>query len=143
MRAIKLILTLLIFVSFTFAKAQNKEKQIITAVEFTTDKIILNKKHAFNYARVENDFIIKNLDGKILISGKITPEGNNKFSTTIYFIDLEEQFYNEKIISRNDLIFALCENNVITKKFDLDIEKLKLFIKNYNQFEEAPLAADE
>jgi hypothetical protein len=143
MKSTKLILTLLLFVSFTFAQAQKKEKQIITAVEFTTDKIILNKKHAFNYARVQNDFTIRDLDGKILITGKITPEGNNKFSTRIYFLDSEEQFYNEKIIGRNDLIFALCENNVITKKFELDTEKLKLFIQNYNQLEDPPLAVDE
>lgn len=142
MKANKLILTLLLVVNFTLAQAQKKEKQIITSVEFTADKIILNKKHAFNYARNDNHFEIIDLKGKVVIDGNIKSLGDGKFSSQVNFIDLNEYFYNEKIIGRNDLIFALCENNVITKKFELDTEKLRLFIKKYNQLEDSPPVAD-
>ncbi len=131
----KKILFLSIFIlSFLNLKAQeSKEVQIITAVELKADKIILNNKTAYNYSRNGNDFLISNLDGKELIKGSITSHGNGKFSSIITFVTVGKEFSNEKIIGRKEIIFALCENNVIKDNFEIDEAKLTLFFEKYNE----------
>lgn len=120
--------------SFINLSAQKKDKeQIITAVKFETDKIILNNKPAFNYSKTYNYFTISDLDGKELITGDITPLGDNKFSSVITFVTFGKKFSNAKIVGRNDLIFALCENNVFTKDFKINEEKLNAFFEKYNE----------
>ena len=131
----KKILFLSIFIlSFLNLKAQeSKEVQIITAVELKADKIILNNKTAYNYSRNGNDFLISNLDGKELIKGSITSHGNGKFSSIITFVTVGKEFSNEKIIGRKEIIFALCENNVIKDNFEIDEAKLTKKKKKYNE----------
>ena len=131
----KKILFLSIFIlSFLNLKAQeSNEVQIITAVELKADKIILNNKTAYNYSRNGNDFLISNLDGKELIKGSITSHGNGKFSSIITFVTVGKEFSNEKIIGRKEIIFALCENNVIKDNFEIDEAKLTLFFEKYNE----------
>ena len=131
----KKILFLSIFIlSFLNLKAQeSKEVQIITAVELKADKIILNNKTAYNYSRNGNDFLISNLDVKELIKGSITSHGNGKFSSIITFVTVGKEFSNEKIIGRKEIIFALCENNVIKDNFEIDEAKLTLFFEKYNE----------
>ena len=131
----KKILFLSIFIlSFLNLKAQeSKEVQIITAVELKADKIILNNKTAYNYSRNGNDFLISNLDGKELIKGSITSHGNGKFSSIITFVTVGKEFSNDKIIGRKEIIFALCENNVIKDNFEIDEAKLTLFFEKYNE----------
>ena len=131
----KKILFLSIFIlSFLNLKAQeSKEVQIITAVELKADKIILNNKKTNNYSRNGNDFLISNLDGKELIKGSITSHGNGKFSSIITFVTVGKEFSNEKIIGRKEIIFALCENNVIKDNFEIDEAKLTLFFEKYNE----------
>ena len=115
-------------------KAQeSKNVQIITAVKLEADKIILNNKTAYNYTRNGNDFLISNLDGKELIKGSITSLGNGKFSSIITFVTIGKEFSNEKIIGRKEIIFALCENNVIKENFEFDEIKLTLFFEKYNE----------
>lgn len=49
----KTLLITLLFLAFINLSAQEKDKeQIITAVKFETDKIILNNKPAFNYSKL-------------------------------------------------------------------------------------------
>ncbi|REG90833.1 hypothetical protein [Flavobacterium aquicola] len=131
----KRILLLSIFIlSFANLTAQeSKEDQIITAIELKADKIILNNKTAYNYSRNGNDFLISNLDGKELIKGSITSHGNGKFSSIITFITSGKKFSNEKIIGRQEIIFALCENNVIKDNFEIDEAKLTMFFEKYNE----------
>jgi hypothetical protein len=131
----KKILFFTIFIlSFTNLKAQeSKDVQIITAVKLEADKIILNNKTAYNYTRNGNDFLISKLDGKELIKGSITSLGNGKFSSIITFVTIGKEFSNEKIIGRKEVIFALCENNVIKENFELDEAKLNLFFEKYNE----------
>jgi hypothetical protein len=131
----KKILFFAIFIlSFVNLKAQeSKDVQIITAVKLEADKIILNNKTAYNYTRNGNDFLISKLDGKELIKGSITSLGNAKFSSIITFVTIGKEFSNEKIIGRKEVIFALCENNVIKENFELDEAKLKLFFEKYNE----------
>jgi hypothetical protein len=131
----KKILFFAIFIlSFTNLKAQeSKDAQIITAVKLEADKIILNNKTAYNYTRNGNDFLISKLDGKELIKGSITSLGNGKFSSIITFVTVGKEFSNEKIIGRKEVIFALCENNVIKENFELDEAKLNLFFEKYNE----------
>jgi hypothetical protein len=131
----KKILFFAIFIlSFVNLKAQeSKDVQIITAVKLEVDKIILNNKTAYNYTRNGNDFLISKLDGKELIKGSITSLGNAKFSSIITFVTIGKEFSNEKIIGRKEVIFALCENNVIKENFELDEAKLKLFFEKYNE----------
>ena len=137
MKTLKLLFTLVAFIGVVSSTyAQKKKKQIITEVEFTTDKIILNNKHAFDYVKDRNYFEIKNLQGETLITGQIKSTDEKTFTSIINFLTLKEQFSNKKIVGRNELIFALCENNVITKDFKLDNDKLELFIKDYNELEE-------
>ena len=65
----KTLLITLLFLAFINLSAQEKDKeQIITAVKFETDKIILNNKPAFNYSKLSNYFTISDLDGKELIT---------------------------------------------------------------------------
>ena len=131
----KKILFFAIFIlSFTNLKAQeSKDAQIITAVKLEADKIILNNKTAYNYTRNGNDFLISKLDGKELIKGSITSLGDGKFSSIITFVTIGKEFSNEKIIGRKEVIFALCENNVIKENFELDEAKLRLFFEKYNE----------
>lgn len=131
----KRILLLSIFIlSFVNLTAQeSKQDQIITAIELKADKIILNNKTAYNYSRNGNDFLISNLDGKELIKGSITSHGNGKFSSIITFITSGKKFSNEKIIGRQEIIFALCENNVIKDNFEIDEAKLTIFFEKYNE----------
>ena len=131
----KKILFFVIFIlSFANLKAQeSKDVQIITAVKLEADKIILNNKIAYNYTRNGNDFLISKLDGKELIKGSITSLGDGKFSSIITFVTIGKEFSNEKIIGRKEVIFALCENNVIKENFELDEAKLNLFFEKYNE----------
>ncbi len=127
------IVTLLTYTSVIVA--QKKEEQIITAVEFTKEDIVLNNKIAFKYSKEGNRFEIFDLNNKSLIVGNIKSIGNGKFSSIIVFQTLGQQFSNSRIIGRNDLIFALCENNVFTKDLDINEDKLKEFIKRYNELD--------
>lgn len=130
----RLILISLLALSFAIANAQkSKGKQIITEVKLDSDKVILNNKLAYNYTRNENDFIISDLKGKELIKGSITSLGNGKFSSIITFVTVGKDFSNSKIIGRQQLIFALCENNVIKEDFTIDEEKLTAFLEKYNE----------
>lgn len=131
----KRILLFSIFIlSFVNLKAQESKKvQIITAIKLEADKIILNDKLAYNYTRNGNDFLISNLDGKELIRGSITSHGNGKFSSIITFVTVGKEFSNKKIIGRQEIIFALCENNVIRDNFEIDEAKLALFFEKYNE----------
>jgi len=131
------ILVLFSLVIFTnnISFAQKKEKQIIEAVSFETNKIILNKKPAYNYIKDGNNFTISNLDNQEIIKGQINSIGNEKFSSIITFLTSGKKFSNEKIIGRNDLIFALCESNVIKENFEIDESRLNSFIEKYNQLE--------
>ena len=131
----KKILFFAIFIlSFANLKAQeSKDVQIIKAVKLEADKIILNNKTAYNYTRNGNDFLISKLDGKELIKGSITSLGDGKFSSIITFVTIGKEFSNEKIIGRKEVIFALCENNVIKENFELDEAKLNLFFEKYNE----------
>jgi hypothetical protein len=131
----KKILFFAIFIlSFANLKAQeSKDVQIITAVKLEADKIILNDKTAYNYTRNGNDFLISKLDGKELIKGSITSLGDGKFSSIITFVSIGKEFSNAKIIGRKEVIFALCENNVIKANFELDEAKLILFFEKYNE----------
>jgi hypothetical protein len=130
----KSLLILILLLSFINSNAQeSEEKQIITAVKFETDKIILNNKPAFNYSKVYNYFTISDLDGTELINGEITALGENKFSSVITFVNFEKKFSNATIVGRNDLIFKLCENNVITEDFKIDEAKLTAFFEKYNE----------
>lgn len=133
MKYLRLLLIATAIIISAPALAQKKEKQIITAVGFKEDSIILNNKVAFKYLKTGNDFTISDLEGNEIIKGSITSLGNNKFTSIITFIKIDKQFSNTKIIGRNDLIFAMCENNVITKNFDIDIDKLNDFIEKYNE----------
>ena len=122
----KTLLITMLLLSFINLSAQEKdEEQIITAVKFETDKIILNNKPAFNYSKVYNTFTISDLDGKELITGDITALGENNFSSVITFVTFDKKFSNAKIVGRNDLIFALCKNNVFTEDFKINEEKRK------------------
>ncbi|MDN3673606.1 hypothetical protein QWY99_11125 [Flavobacterium branchiarum] len=128
-----LIITILLL-SFINLNAQtSKEEQIITAIKLETDKIILNDKLAYNYSRNNNDFIISDLDGKELIKGSITSLGDGNFSSILTFVTIGKEFSNAKIIGRQEIIFALCNNNVITKNFKIDKKKLRLFFEKYNE----------
>ncbi len=130
----KILLFSIFILSFANLKAQeSKEVPVITAIKLEVDKIILNDKLAYNYTRNGNDFLISNLDGTELIKGSITSQGNGKFSSIITFVTVGKEFSNEKIIGRKEIIFALCENNVIKENFEIDEAKLTLFFEKYNE----------
>ena len=131
MKKIKLLFILLIFVT-NILSAQKKEKQTITDVSFKGTEIILNKKHAFNYQKDGNHFSILTLDDQKIIEGDISSLGDGKFSSLITFLP-DRKFSNEKIIGRNQLIFALVEKNVFNKDFSINGENLDEFFKEYNQ----------
>lgn len=114
--------------------SKKQDKQIITKVNFPKDNlniIILNDKHAFNYIKNENYFEILNLNNEKLITGNIFWE-DEKWKSNIEFKTLNKSFSNSKIISRNELIFTLAESNVITENFELDSEKLLVYIEKFN-----------
>lgn len=130
----KKVLLLIFVLSFANVIAQkSRESQIITAIKLEADKIILNNKLAYNYNRNGNDFVISNLDGKELIKGSITAQGNGKFSSIITFLTIGKEFSNKKIIGRQEIIFALCENNIIKDNFEIDETKLTKFFEKYNE----------
>ncbi|MFB9079969.1 hypothetical protein ACFFLS_08770 [Flavobacterium procerum] len=134
MRVIKItILLFAIVFSTNLLSAQEKEEQIIKAISFEKGEIILNNKIAFFYLKDGNNFSISDLKNKEVISGQINSVGNGKFSSIITFIASDKKFSNERIIGRNDLIFALAENNVIKEDFRIDEVKLASFIEKYNQ----------
>jgi hypothetical protein len=112
--------------------AQKKSNPDITQVEFEESKIILNKKHAFNYYKEGNDFIISDLNDNQVIMGTVTPIGNKKFTSKFYFVTIGKEFHNKEIIGRNDLIMALCQYNVINKKLEIDNKKLEAFVEANN-----------
>ena len=128
-----ILITILLLLFISLNAQETEKKQIITAVKFETDKIILNNKPAFNYSKVQNYFTISTLDGKELIKGTITALGDNKFSSVITFVTFEKKFSNTKIVGRNDLIFTLCENNVFTEDFKINEVKLTEFFEKYNE----------
>lgn len=120
--------------SFATTLAQKSEdKQIITAVKFDSNKIFLNNKIAFNYFRDGNDFIISSLDGKEIIKGSISSNREGKISSVITFVAIGKEFSNSKIIGRNEIVFALCEYNVIKDNFEIDEIKLASFFEKYNE----------
>ena len=128
------ILIAFLILEINSIKAQElKDKQIITAISFETDKIILNNKQAYNYSKIDNDFVISTLDGKELIKGSISSDENGKFSSSITFVTVGKIFSNSKIIGRNQIIFSLCENNVIRENFEIDELKLLAFFQKYNE----------
>ena len=133
----------LLFLSLAFTvqytNAQQKLKPEITQVEFGEKTIILNKKHAFNYYREDNDFVISDLNDNPIITGKITPLGNKKFVSKIYFVTIGKEFHNKKIVGRNELIMALCQYNVITKDFEINNERLYDFIYKNNEIDTFPV----
>ncbi|WP_281637877.1 hypothetical protein [Flavobacterium marginilacus] len=102
-------------------------------VESTKENIILNNQNAFNYKKEGNHFSISTLKNVEIISGDISSLGDGKFSNIITFIPQNKTFSNGKIIGRNQLIFALAENNVINKDFTIDETKLNDFLKKYNE----------
>jgi hypothetical protein len=128
-----LVLSLLMLTFINVYSQKSKEEQIIKAVKLEADKIILNNKLAFNYSRNGNDYSISNLDGKEIIKGIITSLGEGNFSSVITFVTIGKEFSNKKIIGRKEIIFALCENNVIKENFELDEAKLTLFFEKYNE----------
>lgn len=87
----------------------------------------------YNYSREKNDFTISSVDGKPLITGKISSHGNGVFSSVITFVESGRAFSNSKIIGRKEIIFALYDNNVIQKDFTLDEKKLDVFFEKYNE----------
>lgn len=114
--------------------SKKQDKQIITKVNFPKDNlniIILNDKHAFNFIKNENYFEILNLNNEKLITGNIFWE-DEKWKSNIEFKTVNKSFSNSKIISRNELIFTLAESNVITENFELDSEKLLVYIEKFN-----------
>uniref|UniRef100_UPI00404B3464 hypothetical protein n=1 Tax=Flavobacterium sp. TaxID=239 RepID=UPI00404B3464 len=131
------LLSLLIILSCGTQKqdvSKKQEKQIITKVDFPKDNpniIILNDKHAFNYIKNGNYFEILNLNNEKLITGNIFRE-DEKWKSNIEFKTVNKNFSNSKIISRNELIFSLAESNVITENFELDSEKLLVYIEKFN-----------
>ncbi|WP_291123043.1 hypothetical protein [Empedobacter sp. UBA7620] len=111
------------------------QKQNITAVKFDKENIFLNNQIAFNYQKNGNNFYIYNLKNVEIIKGEIQPLGNGKFTNKVTFILQEKQFKSSKIVGRNQLIFALTENNVIKKDFSIDEEKLTVFLNKLNEVE--------
>ena len=128
-----LLITILLFSFINLSAQKSAEKQIITAVKFEKDKIILNNKLAFDYSKVFNYFTISDLDGAEIITGDITALGENKFSSVITFVTLEKKFSNAKIVGRNELIFILCENNVCNEDFKINKDNLTAFFEKYNE----------
>ncbi len=116
---------------------QNTTNQInnsqINNIQFDKDKIIIEKKLCYKYSLIENNFLITDLYNKELIKGIIKSEDDNNFSSIITFVTLNKKFHNKKIIGRNDIIFALCYDNVIDKTCKISQEKLKIFVDKNNE----------
>ncbi len=115
--------------------SSKSEKQIITKIDFPKDdpsKIILNNKHALTYKRNGNDFEIFSLTGEKLIHGVISYE-NDRWISVIDFLTVNKKFSNAEIVGRNDLIFSLAESNIITEDFEINNEKLLLYIERLNE----------
>ena len=129
----KIFKPLFIILFLTFHAASAQQEQNITDVKFEKEKIILNNQIAFNYKKEGNHFSISTLQNVEIISGEITSLGDGKFSNTITFIPQNKTFFSEKIIGRNQLIFALAENNVINKDFTIDGNKLNDFINKFSE----------
>lgn len=131
------LLSLLTILSCSAQKqsvSKKQEKQIITKVDFPKDNpniIILNDKHAFNYIKNGNYFEILSLNNEKLIIGNIFKE-DEKWKSNIEFKTVNKSFSNSEIISRNELIFSLAEFNVITDNFELNSEKLLIYIEKFN-----------
>lgn len=117
--------------SFTQIK---KEKQTVTVINFEKDRIYLNYKYVFDYKKNANHFVISEKKGEPIIEGYLQMV-NGVWKSKINFLLIDESFSNDKIVDRNDLIFALAEENVFTKKLKIDKQKLKQFIVKYNQLE--------
>ncbi|AWK05335.1 hypothetical protein HYN56_14260 [Flavobacterium crocinum] len=133
----KILKLIILFLTIIFSNstlfAQKNEEQIIQAIAFETNKIVLNNKHAYNYTKEGNNFIILNLSNKEIIKGEITSIGDGKFSSIITFLPSGKQFSNKKIIGRNDLIFVFAKYNIIKEDFSIDETRLSSFIENYNE----------
>lgn len=132
-KIIQILFGAMLLINLNLLNAQDKKANpIIKQIGFNDGKISLNKKVAFYYFTVGNDFIIKDLKDNEIIKGSITHLGDNKFSNIITFVPLNKQLYSEKIIGRNQLFFALCKNNVINENFEIDEVKLNHFIEENN-----------
>lgn len=68
-----------------------------------------------------------------MIKVSITAQGNGKFSSIITFLTIGKEFSNKKIIGRQEIIFALCDNNIINDNFKIDEIKLINFFEKYNE----------
>jgi len=131
MKKFKLLFILLIFVT-PILSAQKTKEQLIKDVSFNGTEIKLNNKHAFNYQKDGNHFAILTLDNQKIIEGDISSLGDGKFTSLITFLP-DRKFSNEKIVGRNQLIFALVEKNVFNKDFSINSENLDEFLKENNQ----------
>jgi hypothetical protein len=112
-------------------------------VTFDNTTILLNQKAAFDYTKTKNKFVISDLGGSALVAGKIVPLGNDEYATRMFFITLNKEFYNKKIIGAKDLIKALVEHNVITQKLEIDTEKLLAFIEANNEIKSFPVKKEQ
>lgn len=131
-----LALLLTIFSCGTQKQGINGEekKEIFTKVEFPKDNpniILLNDKHAFNYIKNGNYFEILSLNNEKLIVGNIFKE-DETWKSIIEFKTVNKSFSNSKIIGRNELMFSLIESDVINENFELDTEKLLVYIEKFN-----------
>jgi hypothetical protein len=96
---------------------------------FMKDSIFLNDKACLLYNRTGNDFIIYKLDSSKMILGSIQNVGPGKFSTTYTFEPSNKDFTNSKINGRNELLFILIQNKVLTETGELNEKKLLKFIE--------------
>lgn len=131
-----LLSIVLLFTFYNTTAQSSKEERIITAIKLDSTEIFLNNKVAFNYSRVYDDFVISDLNGKELISGRISSIGDGKFSSILTFATVGKRFSNKDIIGRKEIIFALCNNNIITADFTLDEKKLLQFLRKYNELKQ-------
>ena len=129
----KIIFIALLVLSTSLKAQESNDEQIIKAVKLETDKIFLNNQLAYNYSRVDNDFVISSLDGKEFIKGSISSDENGNFSSIITFVTVGKKFSNKKIIGRKEIIFALCENNVLKENFEINELKLTEFFQKFNE----------
>jgi len=101
-------------------------------VTFTKDSIFLNDKACLLFSRTGNDFVIYKLDSSKMILGSIQNTAPGKFSTTYTFLPSNKDFINSKINGRNELLFILIQNKVLTETGELNEKKLSKFIEKYN-----------
>jgi len=115
-------------------KEENDKREYkIDNIEFDKNKIYLEGNLCFNYLLNNGEFAIMDLNSKNIITGKITSLENGNFTSLINFVIIDKKFHNDKIIGRNDIIFALIENFVIDRNCNIDIEKLIKFVEENNQ----------